>query len=202
MFKENRSMMDRVKEAFHPTPLRTRLTEALLRLKMQLSRLDRTAQKMQQRDAALYSKCVSAVEQKNAQLASIYASECAEIRKMAKVILHSQLALEQVALRLELVQQFGQMVYDMKPVAAVVKTIKTQLQGILPEVSMELASVNESLEYVASEVGDVAEESFAMPVSGADAEKILSEANVVAEQKMRERFPDLPPVPTQEARVQ
>jgi len=195
-------MMDRVKEAFHPTPLRTRLTEALLRLKMQLSRLDRTAQKMQQRDAALYSKCVSAVEQKNAQLASIYASECAEIRKMAKVILHSQLALEQVALRLELVQQFGQMVYDMKPVAAVVKTIKTQLQGILPEVSMELASVNESLEYVASEVGDVAEESFAMPVSGADAEKILSEANVVAEQKMRERFPDLPPVPTQEARVQ
>jgi len=202
LFKENRSMMDRVKEAFHPTPLRTRLTEALLRLKMQLSRLDRTAQKMQQRDAALYSKCVSAVEQKNAQLASIYASECAEIRKMAKVILHSQLALEQVALRLELVQQFGQMVYDMKPVAAVVKTIKTQLQGILPEVSMELASVNESLEYVASEVGDVAEESFAMPVSGADAEKILSEANVVAEQKMRERFPDLPPVPTQEARVQ
>jgi len=194
--------MDRVKEAFHPTPLRTRLTEALLRLKMQLSRLDRTAQKMQQRDAALYSKCVSAVQQKNTQLASIYASECAEIRKMAKVILHSQLALEQVALRLELVQQFGQMVYDMKPVAAVVKTIKTQLQGILPEVSMELASVNESLEYVASEVGDVTEESFAMPVSGADAEKILSEANVVAEQKMRERFPELPPVPAQEARVQ
>jgi len=195
-------VMDRVKEAFHPTPLRTRLTEALLRLKMQLSRLDRTAQKMQQRDAALYSKCVSAVQQKNTQLASIYASECAEIRKMAKVILHSQLALEQVALRLELVQQFGQMVYDMKPVAAVVKTIKTQLQGILPEVSMELASVNESLEYVASEVGDVTEESFAMPVSGADAEKILSEANVVAEQKMRERFPELPPVPAQEARVQ
>ena len=173
-----------------------------MRLKMQLSRLDRTAQKMQQRDAALYSKCVSAVQQKNTQLASIYASECAEIRKMAKVILHSQLALEQVALRLELVQQFGQMVYDMKPVAAVVKTIKTQLQGILPEVSMELASVNESLEYVASEVGDVTEESFAMPVSGADAEKILSEANVVAEQKMRERFPELPPVPAQEARVQ
>jgi division protein CdvB (Snf7/Vps24/ESCRT-III family) len=67
---------------------------------------------------------------------------------------------------------------------------------------MELASVNESLEDLASQVGDTAEESFTVPVSGEDSQKILSEANVVAEQKMRERFPDLPPVPLQEARIQ
>jgi division protein CdvB (Snf7/Vps24/ESCRT-III family) len=90
----------------------------------------------------------------------------------------------------------------MKPVAVVVNTIKTQLQGILPQVSLELASVNESLEDLASQVGDAAEESFAIPVSGEDGQKILSEANAVAEQKMRERFPDLPPVPVQEARIQ
>ena len=120
----------------------------------------------------------------------------ANARKSArspKVILHSQLALEQVALRLDLVLQFGEVAQTMKPVAAVVKTIKTQLQGILPEVSMELASVNDSLEDLASQVGDTAEESFAIPVTGEDSQKILSEANVVAEQKMRERFPDLPP---------
>jgi division protein CdvB (Snf7/Vps24/ESCRT-III family) len=202
VFKENRSMMGKVKEAFHPTPVRKRIMDALLSLKMQLSRLERTAQKMQQRDATLYSKCVTAIQQKNTELASIYASECAEIRKVAKVILHSQLALEQVALRLDLVREFGDVAQTMKPVASVVKTIKTQLQGILPEVSLELASVNESLEDLASQVGDAAEESFAVPVSGEDAQKILSEANIVAEQKMRERFPDLPAVPVQEARIQ
>ncbi len=202
MFNEKNSMMGKFKEAIHPTPIRRRIMDALLRLKMQLSRLDRTAQKMQQRDATLYNKCVTAVQQKNTELASIYASECAEIRKIAKVILHSQLALEQVALRLDLVLQFGEVAQTMKPVAAIVKTIKTQLQGILPEVSMELASVNESLEELASQVGDTAGESFAIPVSGEDSQKILSEANVVAEQKMRERFPDLPPVPLQEARIQ
>jgi division protein CdvB (Snf7/Vps24/ESCRT-III family) len=195
-------MMGKVKEAFHPTPVRRRIMDAVLSVKMQLSRLDRTAQKMQQRDATLYDKCIMAVQQKNTELATIYASECSEIRKVARIVLHSQIALEQVALRLDLVREFGDVAQTMKPVAAVVRTIKTQLQGILPGVSLELASINESLEDLASQVGDAAEESFATPVSGEDAQKILSEANVVAEQKMRERFPDLPPVPVQEARIQ
>jgi len=202
VFRENRSLMGKVKEAFHPTPVRRRIMDAVLSVKMQLSRLDRTAQKMQQRDATLYDKCITAVQQKNTELATIYASECSEIRKVARIVLHSQIALEQVALRLDLVREFGDVAQTMKPVAAVVRTIKTQLQGILPGVSLELASINESLEDLASQVGDAAEESFATPVSGEDAQKILSEANVVAEQKMRERFPDLPPVPVQEARIQ
>ncbi len=202
MFKENRSITDRVKGAFHPTPIRKRVMEALFKLKMQLSRLDRTAQKMQQRDSSLYGKCVKAVQEKNTQLASMYASECAEIRKMAKVILQSQLALEQVALRLETVLHYGDVAQAMRPVASVVRTIKTQLEGVLPDVSMELASVNESLEYLVTEVGEATDQSFDISVSGEDAQRILSEANIVAEQKMRERFPELPPVPTQEARVQ
>jgi len=202
VFKENRSIVGRVKEAFHPTPIRKRIMEALFKLKMQLSRLDRTAQRMQQRDAGLYGKCVTAVQQKNAQLASMYAGECAEIRKMAKVVLQSQLALEQVALRLETVLHYGDVAQAMRPVASVVRAIRAQLEGVLPDVSMELASVNESLEYVVMEVGEATEQSFDISVSGDDAQRILNEANVVAEQKMRERFPDLPPVPTQEARVQ
>lgn len=202
MFKENRSIAARVREAFHPTPIRKRVMEALFKLKIQLSRLDRTAQRMQQRDAGLHAKCVTAVQQKNTQLASMYASECAEIRKMAKVVLQSQLALEQVALRLETVLHYGDVAQAMRPVANVVRTIKTQLEGVLPDVSLELSSVNESLEYLVLEVGEATEQSFDMSVTSDDGQKILSEANVVAEQKMRERFPDLPAVPTQEARVQ
>jgi len=202
VFKENRSIVGRVKEAFHPTPIRKRVMEALFKLKIQLSRLDRTAQRMQQRDANLYGKCVTAVQQKNTQLASMYAGECSELRKMAKVVLQSQLALEQVALRLETVLHYGDVAQAMRPVASVVRTIRTQLEGVLPDVSMELASVNESLEYLVMEVGEATEQSLDISVSGDDAQRILNEANVVAEQKMRERFPDLPPVPTQEARVQ
>jgi division protein CdvB (Snf7/Vps24/ESCRT-III family) len=156
---------------------------------------------MQERDQALYGKCVLAVQGKNSELASIYANECAELRKMAKVILHSELALEQVTLRLEAVNEFGQLAYTMMPVASVVRTLKTQLEGVMPEVSLELSSVNETLEELSMEVGETSENTFDISSSSAESQKILQEANLVAEQKMKERFPELPPIPTSEARM-
>jgi len=50
----------------------------------------------------------------------MYANEIAEIRKIAKVTLRSELALEQVVLRLETIQEFGDVAAMMGPVAGVV----------------------------------------------------------------------------------
>jgi len=201
MFSERTPFTKRIKEAIRPTPMKRRITECLFKLKVQTRKLERTSYHLQQRDQALYGKCVLAVQSKNTELASMYANECAELRKMAKVVLHSQLALEQVTLRLETVNEFGQVAYTMLPVASVVKTLKSQLQGVMPEVSMELSQVNETLEGLAMEAGETTESTFDLSASSEESQKILSEANFVAEQKMKERFPELPPIPTSEARV-
>jgi len=201
MFKERTPWSKRLREAVHPTPFKQRINECLFKLKVQERKLERTSYHMQQRDQALYGKCVLAVQGKNTELASMYANECAELRKMARVVLHSELALEQVTLRLETVNEFGDIAYTMMPVAHVVKALKTQLQGVMPEVSLELSEVNETLEGLAVEVGEASETSFDMSASSEDSQKILTEANIVAEQKMKERFPELPPIPTSEARV-
>jgi len=201
MFKERTPLSRRLKEAIHPTPMKRRIGECLFRLKVQTRKLERTSYHMQQRDQALYGKCVLAVQGKNTELASMYANECAELRKMAKVVLHSQLALEQVTLRLETVNEFGEVAYTMIPVANVVRTLKSQLEGVMPEVSMELSQVNETLEGLATEVGETSESTFDLAASSEESQKILTEANFVAEQKMKERFPELPPIPTSEARV-
>jgi len=201
LFKERASFTKRLKEAVHPTPLRQRINESLFKLKVQERKLERTSYHMQQRDQALYGKCVLALQGKNSQLASMYANECAELRKMVKVVLHSQLALEQVTLRLETVQEFGDIAYTMLPVANVVRAVKSQLEAVLPEVSLELSEVNETLEGLVVEVGETTETSFDMSASSEESQRILREANVVAEQKMKERFPELPPIPAHEARV-
>ncbi|HUK50373.1 MAG TPA: Snf7 family protein [Terriglobales bacterium] len=202
MFKERTPLGKRIKEAFRPTPMKRRIAECLFKLKMQEKKLERTSYHMQQRDQALYGKCVLAVQSKNTELASMYANECAELRKMAKVVLHSQLALEQVTLRLETVNEFGQVAYTMIPVANVVRVLKSQLEGVMPEVSMQLSEVNETLEGLATEVGEATENTFDLTASSDESQKILSEANFVAEQKMKERFPELPAIPaSSEARV-
>ena len=201
MFKERTPWSKKLKEAMHPTPMKQRISECLFKLKIQQRKLERTSYHMQERDQALYGKCVLAVQGKNTELASIYANECAELRKMAKVILHSELALEQVTLRLEAVNEFGQLAATMMPIAGVVRTLKTQLEGVMPEVSLELSSVNETLEELSMEVGETSENTFDISSSSAESQKILQEANLVAEQKMKERFPELPPIPTSEARM-
>jgi division protein CdvB (Snf7/Vps24/ESCRT-III family) len=201
MFKEKTSWTKRIKESMHPTPMKQRVNECLFKLKVQERKLERTSYHMQQRDQALYGKCVLAIQGKNSELASVYANECAELRKMAKVVLHSELALEQVTLRLEAVHEFGNLAATMMPVAGVVKTLKSQLEGVMPEVSLELSEVNETLEGLAVDVGEATEISFDTSTSSSESQKILQEANTVAEQKMKERFPELPPLPTQEARL-
>lgn len=201
MFREKNSWTNRFKEAISPTPMGQRINQCLFKLKVQQRKLERTSYHMQQRDQALYGKCVLAIQGKNTQLASMYANECAELRKMAKVVLHSELALEQINLRLETVHEFGDMAATMMPVAHVVRALKTQLEGVMPEVSLELAEVNDTLEGLAVEVGEASETSFDVSASSGESQQILQEANTVAEQKMKERFPELPPIATQETRI-
>lgn len=201
MFREKTSWTSRFKETIRPTPMGQRINQCLFKLKVQQRKLERTSYHMQQRDQALYGKCVLAIQGKNTQQASMYANECAELRKMAKVVLHSELALEQVTLRLETVHEFGNMAATMIPVAHVVRTLKTQLEGVMPEVSLELAEVNDTLEGLAVEVGEASETSFDVSASSNESQQILQEANTVAEQKMKERFPELPAIATQETRI-
>jgi division protein CdvB (Snf7/Vps24/ESCRT-III family) len=192
MFKERTPVLKRIKEKVRPTPLRQRITMTLHRLKIQLRKMERTSSQLLQRDKILFNKCSSAIQAGDMSLASIYANECVEIRKIAKITLHSQIALEQVALRLETVKDFGDILYLVGPVAGIVGVVKDQIQNILPEISYELSEVDDSLRSVVLEIGEAAEQSFDFEASGEEAQKILEEAKAVAEQKMKERFPELP----------
>lgn len=176
----------------HGVPLKEKVSSAIYRLKVQQNRLEGAAMRMQQHDRELFHKCVSAQLNKDMAHASMYANECAEVRKMAKTTLRCQLALEQVALRLETVQEFGDIAVMMAPVAGVVRAIKSQISGVMPEVSYELAEIGETLSGVVMEVGETTGQSYDTEAHSEEAQRILSEANTIAEQRMKEKFPDLP----------
>ena len=198
MFKYKPTWTERIKEAFQPTPIKRRLNTTIHRLQVQNRRLETKTYQLQSRDKALYSKCVSAIQSKNNTQASMYASECAEIRKMVLVTLRSQMALERVGLRLETVRDFGEIAYAMSSVGAVLGKVRNDLQSLMPEISSELAEVNDTLQSVVLEVGQTTEQTFDMNVPTEESEKIMKEASTLAEQKMRESFPDMPQIPTKE----
>jgi len=140
----------------------------------------------------VFRKCTNAVLAKDSARASIYANECAEIRKMCQTILRSQFAIEQVVLRLETVEEFGDIVVEMSPVAGVIGSIRGHLTGIVPEVSYRLGEIGDSLNDLVMESGGASSMSWNVISSGEDAQKILTDANTIAEQKMKEKFPTLP----------
>jgi division protein CdvB (Snf7/Vps24/ESCRT-III family) len=198
MFEEKMSFRKKLKESLKPTSLKKRITLSLSTMKIQLKRLDNTLNQLEQRDKRLYQKCVKALNDKNTAMATMYANECAEIRKIAKMTLASQLGLERVTLRLETVKEFGDIAYGMNSAAKVVNMVKDNLQNVIPEVSMKLEEVNDDLNSMVLEVGEATESSLSTEASSEDAEKILSEANTLAEQKLKDSFPELPTVSVEE----
>jgi division protein CdvB (Snf7/Vps24/ESCRT-III family) len=173
-------------------PLKERVDETIYRLKGQLSKLDMASMKMEQHEKELFEKCVAAQAMGDDARASLYANECAEVRKISKLLLKSKLALEHVLLRLETVEEFGDVITVMGPVAGVITALRKQLGGIVPEVSYELGRIGDELGKMVVEVGEASGQRWDLEPMSTEAQKILAEASALAEQKLKERLPELP----------
>lgn len=148
------------------------------------------ADKLQQRDREMFHKCVTAQLSKDIARAKVYANECAEIRKIAKIVLTSQLALERVIIRLQTIEEFGEILVQVAPVMDVVRETKGKIAGIIPEVALELEDVNAMLHDMSLETGEIeAHEDAVGPISD-EAVNVLRESSMIAEEMMKERFPE------------
>ncbi len=190
-------ILPRFSKMHHKPSMKEQVGTAIYRLKVQQNKLEAASTRMAQHDKEIFAKCVSAQMSHDTARASMYANECAELRKIAKVTLQSQLALEQVSLRLETIEEFGDVARMMGPVAGVIRTVKSQISGVLPEVGFELNEVGELLNGFVTEAGEPFGSSYDITTSSQESQKILGEAGTIAEQHFKEKFPDIPTGSTQ-----
>ena len=101
-------------------------------------------------------------------------------------------AIEQVILRLETIEEFGDVVVTMNPVAGVINSLRGSLAGIVPEVSYTLGEIGDQMNNMVVESGGVTAITMNTFSANEEAERILSDANTIAEQRMKEKFPTLP----------
>jgi division protein CdvB (Snf7/Vps24/ESCRT-III family) len=186
------SFIKKIEEKVHPTPLREKIAQAIYKLTAQKEKLTQTTAKLQQRDQEMFQRCIGAHLAKDSAHASIYASECAEVRKMFRIVLSSQLALERVILRLQTIEEFGDLLMQIAPVVGVVKETKRRIGGIIPEVASELEGIHEMLSDTVIETGEVEAKSLTLEACDEEVKKILEQSSIIAEQRIKERFPELP----------
>ncbi len=184
---------EKFKELFKKKePIKQKIVMADYKIRAMVSRLEVFLERLRERDRALFERVVDALTQGDEVRATMYANEIAEIRKMVKQLTITQVALEQVALRLDTVLTMGDIMSGLIPVVGVVRELRQIIKGIMPEMSLELSEVEEGLRDVVISAG----EALGMPAgdiyASPEARRILDEAKVVAEQRMKEKFPELP----------
>ncbi|AWR97770.1 hypothetical protein DFR86_09570 [Acidianus sulfidivorans JP7] len=200
--KQEQSLGEKLKGAFKSKePLRYKLIMAQYKLRTTLSRLDVYISRMQERDRTLFERVVEAQMNKDKERAAMYANEIAEIRKVSKQLITTQIALEQVELRLETVTELGDVFGNLIPIVGVIKELRESMKGMMPELGLELSEVEEGLQEVVTEAGDFTGGNTQFAASSPDAKKILQEAEVIAEQRMKEKFPELPSMVTSVQKV-
>lgn len=190
---DNTSLSTKVKEAVRPPgPLKPRLDAAIKRIDLQVQRLDQASNRFNERDKAIFNRIVEAYSKHDSARASVLANELAEIRKMEQMIIHARLALEQITLRLRTVTELGDVAVTLLPVVGVIRDIKTGISSISPQAEKELGEIGNLLSGIVVDAGAVTGSTINFESANEDSQKILEEAAAIAEQRMKETFPDLP----------
>jgi division protein CdvB (Snf7/Vps24/ESCRT-III family) len=186
-------IMDRLRDrVVAPTPLKSQIEQANRQIRVLISQLDATVGRIRQRDSTIFKSVVSALAKHDTQHAAVYANELTEVRKMGKMVTQAQLALEQISLRLGTITDLGEIAMTLAPAVTVIRSMKDTLNVALPQADREIGEISGLLSSVLIDAGTSAGISLNFDVANEDAQHVLEEAAAVAEQRMRDSFPEIP----------
>ena len=185
------SAISKIKNIAKPQEnLKEQISMVTQRLDVQTRTLDAAVNRFEVRDADIFQRVVKAMTERDTARANILATELGEIRKVKKMLSHASLALQSVSMRLSTVSEMGDVVSVLSPAKSMLNNIRSEMCSILPEASQELGNIGNLL----SEIVTTTNQSSDMPentiMASADALQILEEAEVAAENRLRDKIPE------------
>jgi division protein CdvB (Snf7/Vps24/ESCRT-III family) len=189
--REQPSLSEKVKSIGKPTEnVKDQINTVVQRLDVQTKTLDCAVQRFETRDASIFQCVVKALANRDQARANIYANELGEIRKVEKMLMQESLALESVSMRLKTVSEMGDVVAMLAPAASVLNNIRGGMSTVLPEAGMELEKIGSLLTDIVTQTSQSSDTPVNIGTANADAHAILEEAELEAEKRLREQFPD------------
>ena len=190
---EGPGLVDRLRGSMRtPTPLKSQIEQANRQIRLLISQLDSAVNRIKQRDSTIFKNVVSSLAKHDTQHAAVYANELSEVRKMGKMVTQAQLAMEQISLRLGPITDLGEIASTLAPAVSVIRNMKEGLRMALPEADREIGEISGLLSSVLVDASTTGGFSLNFDAANEDAQKVLEEAAAVAEQRMKESFPEIP----------
>ena len=133
------------------------------------------------------------MKKKNNERAGIFATELAEVRKLTKVIYHTQILVERVILRLETLKEFNTAFADLKPVLRNLQSVTKGLSSFMPQMAVEMERVNESIfEVMTLSKIDASKLEVPTDIKTPGGEEVLAEVADFLEEQITEKLPEPP----------
>lgn len=174
------------------TPFKIRLQRAVDRLEAQGRAVDGAIDRLAERDRQLFSKLTNSYSAHDARMANVYASELAEVRKTARLMMNIRLSLEKTTLRLSRIHQLGSIANVLVPSIKDLQSIRNGVGSILPNADLEIGLISDILEQIVTESEQPSGMDLSPEMANEDAKEILKEALIVAEQKTEDEAPETP----------
>ena len=162
------------------------------RLDAQTRTLDAAVQRFEVRDADIFKRVVKAMTERDTARANILATELGEIRKVEKMLSQASLAMQSMSMRLSTVSELGDVVAVLSPAKSMINNIRSEMCSIFPEASQELGNIGNLLsDIVTTTTNQGADTPVNTIMASADALQILEEAECIAENRLKEKIPEV-----------
>ncbi|MGO8805274.1 MAG: Snf7 family protein [Candidatus Bathyarchaeia archaeon] len=192
--EEQPSLVSKVKNVVKPQEnLKAQITLVIQRIDVQTRTLDSAVQRFQNRDADIFGRVVKAFSERDEARAHILATELSEIRKIEKMLTTASLAMQSVSMRLNTVQEMGDIVSVLSPAKNVINSIRSGMCDIMPEASAELGNIGNLLGDIVGSTCQTADIQLNTARIDPETEAILKEAEVATERKLKQQLPEVAP---------
>jgi division protein CdvB (Snf7/Vps24/ESCRT-III family) len=190
--QEESSLTTKIRSIGKPAEtVKDQINMVIRRLDTQNKSLDAAIQRFKNRDIAIFQSIVNALANRDTARANIFANELGEIRKVEKMLIQESIALESVSMRLRTISEVGDLVTILGPAASVLNTVRAGMSGILPQASQELENIGSILGDICTQTRQSSESTVNIGTVNEDALAILEEAEVAAEKRIRDQFPEV-----------
>lgn len=192
------STTDDVQSASPPRPggpLKPRLDAVQKKIQVQIARLEDLHTSLKSKDEDVFRKLVDSIKENNVQFSTVLSSELARARQVSRVVFLSKVALEKLVARLSSASDFGDLVIVLSPAMSVVKNLRSLLTPHVAEMEVELGIISELLSGILVDAGQVGGYTINFETANEEAVRLIEEASLAVEQKMKEEFPGIPDLP-------
>lgn len=175
-----------------PRTLTARLNPVLSALSSHVHRLEGKYRELETRSKEYFENCVRLLKANDTEHAALYASEIAELRKLAKMILHTKLLLEQVKIRVETIVELSEAVGLIVTLKELMSKVASEVRRMVPDAALQLEEFSKQIDEIImlSNLTDVPK--IQEQETSDEAARIIEEARLVAAKMLRESFPEVP----------